>query len=118
MKTETTLDTSGVVISSLCLIHCLLMPILGSFLPLIGVLSEIEWIHKALVFIALPICTSLLARSGKVYIRLLALFGISFLLIGAFIERFHEFEVILTMVGACSLSLAHFQNLRRRRHMH
>ena len=49
------LDTSAVSLSVLCLVHCLALPLVSAFLPLAGVLAEAEWIHRAIVLIAVPI---------------------------------------------------------------
>ena len=116
MKTTLTLDTGGVVISSLCLIHCLFLPLFGTIFPLLGVWSEIEWIHKMLVLMALPLCAGLIFRPGKIQRRLPAILGVALLFTGAFIEVLHEFEVTITVIGAIFLGFAHLQNLRRDRH--
>ena len=47
MKTISYVDSAGLGVSSLCIIHCLFLPILGTSLPILGVLSEYEWLHKA-----------------------------------------------------------------------
>ena len=112
MNTVKTLDTAGVVISSLCVVHCLFMPFLGLLLPIFGSLSESEWIHKILVLIALPLFINLIFRSNKAYIVLPALFGIIGLLTGAFVEALHDYETILTVIGASLLGFAHLRSLR------
>jgi len=116
MKPNIALDTGGVVISSLCLIHCLFLPFLGTFLPLLGVWSEIEWVHKILVIMALPLCVNLIFRPGKMQRRLPAIIGFLLLFSGAFIEALHEFEVTMTVFGAIFLGFAHLQNLFKSSH--
>jgi len=118
MKTTFALDTGGVVISSLCLIHCLFLPLFGTIFPLLGVWSDIEWIHKTLVLMALPLCAGLIFRPGKIQRRLPAILGISLLFTGAFLEALHEFETTITVIGAIFLGFAHHQNLRKSKHRH
>jgi len=116
MKTTLDLDTGGVVISSLCLIHCLFLPLLGTFLPILGVWSEIEWIHKILVLMAFPLCANLIFRPGALQKRIPAILGFLLLFTGAFIEVLHDWELTMTVFGAIFLGLAHLQNLRKNRH--
>lgn len=118
MKSSLALDTGGIVVSSLCLIHCLFLPLLGAFLPMLGLWSENEWVHKILILIALPLCLNLILKTNSLGLRLPALIGLLLLLLGAFIEPLHEFEASLTVSGALLLTFAHFQNIRRARHNH
>lgn len=118
MRTSINLDTVGVVMSSLCVVHCLALPIIGLILPVVGVLSENEWLHKILVIMALPLFMNLAFKSNKPYIVVPAIFGISLLFAGAFFEPLHEYETIATVLGASFLGGAHLQNSRFRRHSH
>jgi len=118
MKTNIAVDTSGILVSSLCLVHCLIFPILGSISPVIGIWSENEWVHKCLVLLALPLCINLLVRPRKTSVFILALSGLSLLFAGAFAEILHDYETELTVIGAILLSFAHLQRLQIRRHMH
>ena len=57
------LDAIGIGLSSLCLIHCLLLPVLVIAVPsLVGSVLGSEWIHILLISAALPISIRLLAR--------------------------------------------------------
>ena len=49
------LDAGAVALSSLCLLHCLALPLLAAALPLFGVWAEAEWVHLVFVAIALPL---------------------------------------------------------------
>jgi len=118
MKSSMAVDTGGVFVSSLCLMHCLFFPLLGAILPVFGAWSEIEWVHKILVLMAIPLCVSLMLRAKKWPNRALAIFGITFLLLSAFAEPLHDHEKLLTVVGALSLGLTHLQILRSGRHTH
>ena len=112
MRTSINSDTLGVVISSLCIVHCLALPIIGLMLPIVGVVSENEWLHKILVIMALPLFINLAFKSNKAYIVLSAIMGIALLFAGAFFEALHDYEVIMTVIGAAVLGGAHLQNLR------
>ena len=106
-----TLDASAVSLSLMCLIHCLALPVMSAFLPLAGAIAEIEWIHKALVLIAIPVTGLALTYHRKTQKRLLfvvsALVGLSLLLVAAFVERLEDHETLLTTIGATVLAFAH-----------
>lgn len=105
------LDSSAIGLSGLCLIHCLALPVVSAFLPLAGTLAEIEWIHKVLVLIALPVTLLAIFRHGatKVGVTFIvpALAGLGLLLSAAFVEALHDLETPLTVAGAVLLSAAH-----------
>jgi hypothetical protein len=109
--TVSTLDASAAGLSLMCLIHCLLLPVFAAFLPVAGVLAEMEWIHKALVLTALPITALAIARhrTGKVRFSFVlpAVLGLALLLAAGFVEELHEFETPLTVAGAVLLASAH-----------
>lgn len=108
---STTLDTSAIALSGLCLVHCLALPLMAAALPLAGVLAEAEWVHKVLVMTAIPISNFAMLRGrreggGAVFIGL-ASFGLFLLTSAAFIEPLHDHETALTVSGALSLATAH-----------
>lgn len=112
------IDASALMLSGLCLVHCLALPLLSAALPLAGVLSEAEWLHRAFVILALPV--TLLAirqtpwRRGGTKFLMLALAGLTLLGLGAFVERLHDHEVLLTTSGAVLLAAAHVWRWRKR----
>ncbi|MEL6825985.1 MAG: MerC domain-containing protein [Pseudomonadota bacterium] len=104
----TVVDGSAIVLSSLCLIHCLALPLLSAVLPIAGVWAEAEWLHRAFVLAAIPF--SLIGLSSKrltVPIGILIASGIGFLLLGAFVESLHDYETQLTVIGALLLASGH-----------
>lgn len=105
------LDGSAVGLSFMCLIHCLALPVISAFLPLAGVLAEIEWIHKLLVLIALPVTVLAITRHRKTRVAfsfiIPAVLGLALLLAAAFVEELHDFETLLTTIGAILLASAH-----------
>ncbi|WP_206741168.1 MULTISPECIES: MerC domain-containing protein [Hyphomonas] len=110
MKIQKT-DTMAVGLSGLCLVHCLALPVLGSVMPLMTTVAEAEWVHKALVMIALPIALLAFTQTRRPTTRLvfgaLATFGGALLVAGAFVESLHDYETHLTVIGACCLAGAH-----------
>ncbi len=105
------LDVSAISLSSLCLVHCLALPLLAATLPLAGVLSEAEWVHQLMALLALPVTLSVIVFSANhrldAAFLLLALSGLALLLAAAFVEALHDHEVALTTLGALSLAAAH-----------
>ena len=105
------IDRAGVTISTLCIVHCVLLPFIMSVIPIVGVLAENEAVHKVLVCLAiLPAVfsfSSSMASRFSAFVRGMALFGIVTLFAGAFVEGLHDFETSLTVVGGLSLASAH-----------
>jgi len=118
-----TLDRAGITISALCIVHCVLLPVATTALPMLGLLAENETIHKVLVLLAIIPAVFAFTRTLKYklafFIRGVALFGILALFAGAFIEAFHDFETMLTVIGGLSLAAAHiWRSLAVRSHLH
>ena len=113
------IDHVGVAISALCIVHCVLMPVLASALPVAGSIAENEVLHKVLVLIA--IVPAVFAFGGvqqskfAIAIRMLGMFGVLTLLTSAFIETLHDMETILTIMGALSLASAHIWRIAANR---
>jgi len=111
MQTASRLDPIAIGISSLCIFHCLALPILASSLPVLSYAAEAEWAHKALVIAALPVIAIALFRSKPGKDRLIfaffALLGAGTLLAGAFVHELHDWEQHLTVIGALLLAGAH-----------
>ncbi|MEM7329882.1 MAG: MerC domain-containing protein [Pseudomonadota bacterium] len=102
------IDGSAIVLSSLCLIHCLALPLLSAILPIAGVWAEAEWLHKAFVIAALPF--SLIGLQSKRVswaTSVLIVSGLAMLLAGAFVEALHDYETLLTVAGALVLATGH-----------
>lgn len=97
--------------------HCLAIPVVAAFLPVLGVVSEAEWVHRALVAIALPITAFALFRAQRTEtpsaFAILAIPGLSLLLAGAFVEALHDYETLLTVMGASLLAVAHMWRWRQ-----
>lgn len=114
------LDISAITLSGLCLVHCLLLPLIVAILPMAGVLAENEWIHKAFVVTALPISGLLILRGkcthGRMVFLALAISGLSLLIAGAFAEQLEAYETPITVLGALLLACAHLWRWTRHSH--
>ncbi len=110
-SSSTLIDVSAVSFSTLCLIHCLAIPVLGAILPVGIAWFENEWAHRLAVLATLPIsgyaiASSLRARE-RVAFCIAASVGLILLICAAFVESLHDFETPLTVVGALILAFSH-----------
>ena len=102
------IDAPAIALSSLCFIHCLILPVLSASLPSLGVLAEAEWLHRAFVIAALPF--ALIALSSKqtgLMASAMIVTGFGLLVAGAFVEALHDYETLLTVMGAIVLASGH-----------
>lgn len=116
--TSALFDASAIVLSTLCLIHCLALPLLATALPLFGVWAEEEWVHVVLVAIALPLAGLALWRAHRrrrlpVALRALAAAGLLGLLAGALGWPGESWETPFTVAGSLMLASAHAWNWKR-----
>ncbi len=109
-----TLDRWGMVVSSLCLIHCLALPLVAAFLPLLAVpLAGDEWVHSVLLAIALPVSGMALVRGFRAHRAagpaILGAFGLAGIAC-AIVVRADMAERILTVAGGLLVARAHWLN--------
>ena len=106
-------DSFGVLVSSLCLIHCLAIPFLIAALPALGWLAPDEKIHWLLTLIAVPVAIWALLPGFRVHrsrwIFLGGLGGVSLMLAAPFLLEGMS-EEIAASVGATMLVSAHLFN--------
>ncbi|MEM0984696.1 MAG: MerC domain-containing protein [Pseudomonadota bacterium] len=104
-------DASAITLSSLCIAHCILLPIAVPFISVAGAVAEMEWLHKVFVAAAIPISAFAMIRSadlpGRMAFTQLAVLGLAMLVAAAFVPALHDFERVLTVAGALSLAIAH-----------
>ncbi|MEB1347532.1 MerC domain-containing protein [Xanthomonas campestris pv. campestris] len=121
--TASALDTSAIALSSLCLLHCLALPLLAAALPLLGRWEQAEWVHVVFATAAVPLSGYALWSSHRRH-RLpapvwgLAVFGLAGLVLGASGLLTAALETPVTVAGSLLLACAHLVNLRLRRHVH
>lgn len=110
------IDGTSISLSGLCVIHCLALPLLAAVLPIAGIWGEAEWVHKLFVAAALPLSGFAIARAfatkGQTLFIVLAIAGLSLLVASAFIEQLHDYETLLTVIGALTLATAHIWRWR------
>ncbi len=114
--THSRLDAVGVMLSALCLLHCLALPLLAT-----GALTWVasERVHLSLT-VALAIVVLLVAMPGyqrhrRAVVPVFLLSGLA-LLIAAVVagERITEMgETAMTALGSMTLIVGHVLNLRR-----
>ena len=113
-------DKMGICASTICLVHCLLTPIILLLYPASDLLFiESEIVHQVLgiivissaLFAVYPHCH----RHGHKDILAYAFLGAGFILIGIFAHDFPEYIGHgFTILGSISLITAHLKNMRVR----
>lgn len=109
-------DGFALGLSSLCLAHCLALPLVASLLPLAGAWAEAEWVHWLFAALAAPLSFWALLRTSRPSPALLglAVLGLSLLVAGAAGFPSHEAETPVSVAGSLALASAHILNWRRR----
>lgn len=110
-------DAVAIGLSGLCLLHCLAVPLLVGFLPLVGSWADAEWVHLGFVGLAVPVSIWTLTRAPRDTLpkAAVALATMAFvMLIGGAIGYPDEaLETPLTVAGGLALAAAHLVNWRR-----
>ncbi len=124
MEREGTLDGAAAALSSLCLLHCLLLPLgLGLAPAVSGVAGDLlhgpGWVHWALLGLAAPFSVYALWRGmeahGDGLPWKLALGGFLLMAGGALSHGLGPQEQLLTVVGGLVVAAAHWRNWKARR---
>lgn len=116
---ETLLHRTGMALSGLCLVHCLLLPLVVAAGPVMLIAAvptgwlESEWFHAALIVPVVLVSGPALWRSGGV--RAGVLIAALAALIAALFVASETLETGLTVAGALSLLAAHWATLRGRK---
>lgn len=111
------MDGAAVSLSGLCLAHCLALPVAAAALPFLGVVADAEWLHWTFVALAIPVSAMALARA-PVMLAVLAVIGLTGLLLGAAGWPSASWETGLTVAGGLVLAGVHIANWRRVRKIH
>lgn len=113
------LDGAAIAVSTVCLVHCLALPVLLALLPAWSQwLNLPETVHLWLLLIALPLSSLVLWRARNQSPRgrqslWLGLAGLTGMTAGVLVEG-QALETIITSIGAAVLACAHILNWRRR----
>ncbi|MBU6320531.1 MAG: MerC family mercury resistance protein [Alphaproteobacteria bacterium] len=107
-------DVAACSLSALCLAHCLVLPLAAAASPFLAAAAEAEWMHWALVAIALPISALALSPAHTPQgARILAGAGLLFLITAAAGFPTPSWETGLSVTGALILTAAHIHNARQ-----
>ena len=114
-RTTRSWDLVGVLLSAVCLIHCLAVPVGLALIPaLTGTVSEQEWLHQLLVVLAFIVVTIALAKGIRAHRRygppLLASAGLALLALSLIVGEDHWAEQLVTGAGALMTASAHLWN--------
>ena len=120
IRSITLVDRMAVSLSLLCLMHCLVMPLLLIALPSLAIsVFASENVHLWLVYAVIPSSLFALGMGCRQHRRglflLIGLAGLSLLTLGILVEHIgwdHAFEQLFTAAGAILIALAHVLNFR------
>lgn len=118
MGTKLTLDRWGIFLSGLCLVHCLLTPIIIFLIPWLEAYLREEIFHALLFIIILPLAFITFYSGHKIHRSkrpiILGTLGIAFLASDLILpESMHEIAFLhtgLTIFGSLLLVGAHYFN--------
>ncbi len=117
------LDHAAIALSGLCLVHCLLLPIIIVTLPLFAQFSAGHF-HTQMLIVVVPV--SLFAftlgyrHHGNMAIMAWGIAGIAILFIGGNVAHANFgplADILLTMAGSIVLATSHYYNNRFTRHI-
>ena len=112
------LDKVAVLLSGLCLLHCLLLPFVIAVLPFLGQIGD-DHFHQELLLFVVPVSVVALTvgfrRHGHAEVLLFGGLGLAVLIIGGtFIHEVYGAMVdrLMTVTGSMILAGTHYRNYR------
>lgn len=120
IRSITIVDRMAVGLSLLCLVHCLIMPLLLIALPSLAVsMFASESVHLWLIYAVVPSSLFALGMGCRQHRRgqfiLIGLAGLSLLILGILVEQLgwdDALEQVFTAAGATLIAFAHVLNFR------
>ena len=121
MIKSTTLDKFGIFLSGVCLLHCLITPIVITLVPILSINLMVEDLlfHQLMLWLVLPTsCVALFIGCRKhkqMPIAVTGIIGMTILIIVALFghDVFGETaEKIMTSIGGLILASSHYLNFR------
>ena len=113
------LDLCAAGLSTLCLAHCLALPLLVSVMPLVAQSIDSHLVHQILAVLAVPVSLRVLWKSlpvpGNGLFIGAALTGLGLLLLAAFVHAVEAHEESITVAGGVALASAHLWHWTRQR---
>ena len=117
------LDHAAIALSGLCLVHCLLLPIIIVAMPLLAQLNETHF-HAQMLLVVVPVSLFAFAhgyrRHGNLRIIAGGIAGIAILFIGGTVVHANYGilgDSLLTIAGSIVLATSHYFNNRLMRHV-
>lgn len=111
-------DLYAAGLSMLCVLHCVALPVLAAFMPMVAQAAESELVHKLLVIAAVPVSLRVVwqARSvtGNRLFFGVVFTGLALLLLAAFAEAISAYEQPITVLGGTLLMSAHIWHWMRK----
>ena len=123
-KIQSAGDKLAIFLSSLCVLHCVLTPILIIAIPAVGSMVAVshDTFHDVLLYFVVPVGLAALGAGfihhRNVRVLLVGLCGLILLAIAALAghDNLSEAgETVLTILASCLIVVAHVFNLRLRR---
>lgn len=121
------LDKIGILLSTTCMLHCIVTPVLIASAPLLGGFFENPIIHGVLLLFVAPVAFSTLIKNEHRYVKAFGFIGLALLSFGFFNEvsvagafdfgsELHEHSKMhsVSIVGGAMLCIAHMVNLKLR----
>ena len=112
------LDLYAVGLSTLCVLHCVALPVLVALMPVVGQAAENELVHRVLAVSAVPVSLRVIWKTRPLNRNRLfvgaALLGLALLLLPAFVEAVSAYEEPITVAGGVLLACAHIWHWLRR----
>ncbi len=112
------LDGAAVVLSVLCLLHCLALPLIVAGLPLLAQTAD-DHLHAQVLVIVIPLSVVALGlrfrHHRKSWILWAGFAGLAILVAGATIAHAYfgpRVDATVTVLGSIVLATAHFYNSR------
>ncbi len=118
------LDRLAILLSGVCILHCILTPVAIALLPLLTLsIGGDEHFHELMLFIVLPVSTLGLAlgwrqhrHAGVLLGGLAAMALLTFAGTWGHDNLSHTLEAVLTVIGSLALAAVHLLNYRFLRH--
>lgn len=120
-KTPAWLDGAAVALSTLCLLHCLLLPLVVVGVPMLAQFAE-SHLHYQLLIVVIPLSFVALGigyRRHRIWqVPAGGALGVLLLVIGATVAHTHYgllADRLFTIAGSLTLATAHFFNSYRKK---
>jgi MerC mercury resistance protein len=115
--TATLFDRIGIVLSGLCVVHCVALPLMLPFVTTVAAFAHSEWTHLALALLIVP-TVAFSAWSGyqqhkEASVIWLLAAGTALVLLAMFTGAYFSSEVLeagITTVGSALLIAGHWRN--------